>query len=277
MKKILKALLKKIDSILFIKLRYKSVMGYMPNLKEPKYLSEKILWLSLFYYPNYRLAYILGDKYGLRKVLEKSSLREYLPPIIGEYTSVDEINFESLPSAFVIKKSNASNMNAIINNKNNIDYGILKEKVNNWMKQDYGDISGERHYSKMTSMILIEEFLNIEKEYQIFCFNGVPKFVSTVEFRMIDNKQTDFKEKKEVTKKEIIDIEELKKNSSIADILSKIYEYIKEIPLVRVDIIVTDSGIYIGELTFTPAGGLLPNYDKELQEKLGSYITLPKI
>lgn len=277
MKKIINETIKKYNIKLFTKIRFKRVMGYKPNLINPKTLSEKITWLMLFYYPTYKPAYTLGDKYGLRKVLEKSSLREYLPPIIGAYTSVDEINFDSLPTAFVIKKSNASNMNAIVNNKYNTDYEILKDKINNWMKQDYGDISGERHYSKMTSTILIEEFLNIEKEYQIFCFNGVPKFVSTVEFRMIDNKQTDFKEKKEVTKKEIIDIEELKKNSIITDILDKVYEHIKEIPLVRVDIIVTDSEIYIGELTFTPAGGLLPNYDKELQEKLGSYITLPKI
>lgn len=279
MKKVLQSgnkLLKQISLPTYYKLKYKRTMGYWPNLKKPQFLSEKIVWLNLYYYPKYDLAIELGDKNGLREKYKESPISVFLPPIIGIYNNVEAIDFESLPNQYVLKKSSGSNMNAIVLDKKNTDINELKKKVDSWMATDFGELTGEKHYSKMDSKIIIEELLDIQREYQIFCFNGVAKFASTVEFNMLKNENGDFIDYKEVSGKEILDVDKLlTDHPDIKEILSFLYEDIKNIPLVRVDIIETKDRIYLGELTFTPAGGMLPNYDDELQLSLGNYLVLP--
>ena len=47
-------------------------------------------------------------------------------------------------------------------------------------------------------------------------------------------------------------------------------------PFVRVDFYLIKGRIYVGELTFYPGAGY-NTYDKEWDEKLGSYLVLPTI
>lgn len=106
-------------------------LGYRLNLNDPKTFSEKTQWLKLKFYPQYDLAALAGDKATLHDYLSEKRLEKYEVPIIGIYNNFTEIKWDEIPDKFVVKKSNACDMNAVINNKESVDIKKLKKQLRN--------------------------------------------------------------------------------------------------------------------------------------------------
>lgn len=276
-----------------IKRNYKKKFGVEPNLKNPKSFSEKLQWLKL-YYAKDKEAVLAGDKLGLHRYLDKKGLGALKTPIIKSYNHVNEINWEELPNKFVAKKSNACGFNLMITDKSQMSEKVFKRKMNIWMKTPYGYLSGEPHYEKMQPKIVVERFVeHIGEDYKIFCINGKPEMLQVSYWVKGDEKNkaghddviavlTDFSGKvigfknEESRKKssfllgEIIDLpDEMEEMLKYAKVLSE------DFPLVRVDFYFDGNKLVLGELTLTPSNGLSA-YTKEIQEKLGKKIRLPK-
>ena len=74
-------------------------MGYFPNLRNPRSLNEKIIWLALNY-KNPHIA-VAADKGKAKQWLAERIGWEYLIPTIGVYEDVNDIDFNALPEKFV--------------------------------------------------------------------------------------------------------------------------------------------------------------------------------
>lgn len=273
------------NPILASKYLFKSVMGYELNLKNPKTFNEKIQWLKLFEENETMIK--CGDKYGVRDYAKSKGLDKILCDLYGVYKSVDEIDFNSLPEKFVLKVSNSSGQNIIVNSKKDLNVEIIKNKIKKWQDEKFGLYTAEPHYQKMDSKIICEEYLeDIEKkeleDYKIYCFNGKPLFLmlctgrarnqTKYYFYDLEWQPLNYNKHTDNLIKGIDDKVNEPKN------LSKMYEYAKElsqnIKFVRVDFYNISGRILLGEMTFTPCGGLDKNLSREVDILMGEMIKI---
>ena len=89
---------------LYLKWRYKLIMGTPFHVKDPKTYNEKINWLKLF--DRNPLYTRLADKATVKDYVASRIGESYCIPTIGIYDSFEEINFNALPDKFVIKSTN---------------------------------------------------------------------------------------------------------------------------------------------------------------------------
>ena len=276
-----RGLVKFLSPTLYVKLQYKYITHHKLNFKNPTRYTEKLQHLRLYEYPKNELVKKCASRVDVRDYLSSIGLEEYLIPCLGIYDKFDDIDFNKLPSQFVMKCSHASGFNYIVKDKNNIDKKILKKKFDKWLKTNYGKKTIEMHYAKIKPQIIIEQYIgniaNLPTEYKIHVFNGVAKYLYVVTGRGIDIrynnyyidwtpfdgaqfngwKKTDYELEKPKNYKKMVEIAEL---------------LAKPFPFVRVDLYNINGVIYFGEMTFTPAKGTLilddDNADYEISKWL---------
>lgn len=119
------------------------------------------------------------------------------------------------------------------------------------------------------------------KDYKVYCFNGIAKFVMVCigrendghpRFCFFDKNWNEYAFSKEGKKLPSVKIDK----PSCIDELFEIAEKLSQpFPFVRADFYVCNDKIYFGELTFTPAGGLDTDYPEDIDIMLGKMIKLP--
>ena len=280
----LRKIVTSINPVLSDKIMFKKQMKYNLNLKNPTTFNEKINYLKLYVYPNDDLIIKCADKYEVRNYLKTKNLEKYLVELIGCWDNVEDINWKELPNKFVLKCNHGCAYNIICNDKNNLDINEVKSKLNKWMKEDFGKVSAERHYSKIPKKIICEKFLEDEiKDYKFFCFNGKPEFFyisknidgdfhnMVADFFYLDGKKAEFGRKDHAHFNEDIKLpDNLNEMIEVAKKLSENFDF------VRVDLFNVNSKIYFSELTFSPCAGFMPIYPDEYDEKLGNLLVINK-
>lgn len=276
----------------FLKYYYWNWVGVFPDFKEPKDINQYLLKSSIMH-KNDMLRAQCADKYAVRKYVEDRLGNSVLVKCLGVYDKFSEIDFDNLPEAFVMKMTNASGRNFICLDKKNVDYALLEEKFDSWMKDsDFGVSSGEWQYSHIKPRIIIEEYLSEfgEKsviDYKFHCFNGnvascLVAFdrdsehphsnVCLDDYDLHWNRTGHMKEEYNPTGKLIPRPHLLDDMVSIASSLSKGLDY------VRVDLydVVVDGAekVLFGELTFTPNGNVMSYYKQEYLDELGELYRL---
>ncbi len=267
---------------IYLKIKYKLVIGKKLNLQHPITFNEKIQWLKL--YDRNPIYTKLVDKYEVRKYIEDVIGEEYLIPMIGFYDSFREIDFNALPNQFVIKPNHTSGNVFICKDKSKINLNKLKKEVNRWLKRRYFWIHREWPYKNVKPKLVCEKYMvdesNVElKDYKIHCFDGVPKMIQ-VDFGRFSNHR-----------RNLYDIEwnyidasilypqdpntEIKKPTNLGKMIEISSILSKSFPYVRVDLYVIESNIYFGELTFHHGAGYEKFTPNDLGNKMGDWIKLP--
>lgn len=274
-------LVKFLSPTLYVKLQYKYITHHKLNLNNPTRYTEKLQHLRLYEYPKNDLVRKCASRVEVRDYATSLGLSECLIPCLGIYNKFDDIDFDKLPSQFVMKCSHASGFNFIVKDKNNIDKKFLKKRFDKWLKTNYGKKTIELHYAKIKPQIIIEKYIgdniSLPVEYKIHVFNGAAKYLYVVTGRGVDIrynnyyidwtpfdgaqfngwKKTDYELKKPTNYEKMIEIAEL---------------LAKPFPFVRVDLYNVNGVIYFGEMTFTPAKGTLilddDNADYEISKWL---------
>ena len=120
----------------FLKLAFHSRMGKKLNLQNPQTFNEKLQWLKLYdRRPEYTM---MVDKYKVRNYIAEKLGEEYLIPLLGVWDDPDEIDFDALPSQFVLKCNHNSGLGmCICKDKSKLDIKKVKEELRKGLKQDY--------------------------------------------------------------------------------------------------------------------------------------------
>lgn len=261
----------------------KKSLHYTMNLDNPKTFNEKLNWLKLHYHNS--LLTICADKYKMRSFVEKEIGKEFLIPLIGVWDNVEDIDFQKLPSKFVLKVNWGSGQNIICKDKSQLNIDEVKRKLKKWMEpqSNHYYYSFEWCYKDIRPKIIAEEYieqLNSEVyDYKIFCFNGKPEIlyiaVDSYDYKImrINYYDTDFNLLPFIkhypnTKEALQKPRFYKKMLEISKKLSK------QFPFVRIDFYDTGSKVYVGEITFYPGGGLDAFEPYEWDEKLGNMMKL---
>jgi len=279
---------RKINMNWFDVARYQLLMGERPNLKNPQTMSEKLLWLNRHWQPQIKAD--CTDKIKVRDYVKSKGLEHLLVPMIGIWSTPEEINFDSLPNQFVLKCNHGCGCNIICKDKSKLDILETRHKLSEWLKIDYSKLFNEKHYSKIHPKILCEEYLPTLDgqisivDYKIHCFNGEPQFFLICSDRNRDKNTLTLSSYTLDWKRENYLVGESDKMNYILPkpkLLNNMIEYsrilAKHFVYVRVDFYEIEEKLYFGELTFTPAANVMPYYRKEFQEKIGDKLILPKL
>lgn len=260
---------------------YRYRFGVKPDLKNPQSFNEKIQWLKLYHRPKGLHRYV--DKYEVRDYVSKTIGSQYLNEIIGVWDNADQIDFRTLPPAFAIKATHASNTNLICSDKNAIKWEDEKRLLNSYLDYNLFHISKEWAYKHVKPRLIAEHFLSDNgqppSDYKIFCFNGEPKLIQIDIDRFSKHKRsmltTDWKPlpvssayppPTEPPARPITLTEQL----HLASLLSAPF------PFVRIDFYCIEGRTYFGEMTFYPASGYKHFDPPSWDITLGSWLTLPK-
>lgn len=275
------------DDEKFIKIQFKDRLGYDINLDDPKTFDEKLNWLKLYNRnPEYTK---LVDKYLVKEYIKKIIGEEYVIPTIGIYNSFDEIDFDVLPTKFVIKCTHDSGGVVIVKDKANMNYDYARKKIMKSMKKNYYLSCREWPYKNIERKIIIEPYLedvktNELRDYKFYCFNGFMKALLVSKNRYSKSEELSF----DYYDKNFKHLElrnewhpNAKTEPDKPVNFNKMCEFAEKLsigfPHVRVDFYEANGRVYFGEMTFFAQGGYLIIHPSSWAEEWGDLIDLSLI
>lgn len=263
-----------------IRIKYLFNFGKLPDLNNPTTFNEKLQWLKL--YNRNPLYTVMVDKFQVRKYISDKIGDDYLIPLLGSWEKPEEIDFESLPSKFVLKCNHNSGTGMLIcSDKNKINIEKVKDELQKGINEDYYIYSREWPYKNVPRKIICEEYLGDNpNDYKFFCFNEKVEYILVCSDRFDSIKETFFDRNWNVApfKRPNIEIDHKIKKPINFNKMIELSEFLsKDIPFLRADFYEVDNKIYFGELTFYPASGFSPFEPNEWDYKLGELIELPEI
>ena len=268
---------------LFLKFKYRLMIGKKLNLKNPSTFNEKLQWLKLYdRNPSYTR---MVDKVDVKEYVAEKIGQEYIIPTLGIWESADDIDFDLLPEKFVIKCNHNSGQGIYIcTDKKQMDVEKVRNELRLALQSDYYLQCREWPYKDVHRRIIAEKFLEDTssedgdlRDYKFMCFNGIVKsvFVCTerkkslkVTFFDRNWKRLPFERHYPQSAKIIPQPSKFEEMVQLAEILSK------DIPFVRVDFYEVNGQIYFGELTFYPGAGFEEFNPVEWDGILGSWIDI---
>lgn len=244
------------------------------DLENPKTFNEKIQWLKLYDSTSKKTQ--LADKYLVREWLKEKTGEQYLFPLLGVWDKFDDIDFDSLPNQFVMKANHGSGWNIIVKDKDALNMEEAKWKFDNWMKKNFAFCNGlELHYKNIIPKIIAEQYCPCQYEYQFWCFSGVLKFVSVILAPHGENVKATYD--LEWNRLDFVtSLPEFDKNIEQPVFFNEMVDLAKSISedfvFVRVDFLCSETDFYIGEVTFTPASGLVKWYPDKYDYVIGNLL-----
>lgn len=230
--------------------------------KSPVTYTEKINYSKIFCANDEKTE--LTDKYLVRNWVEKKIGRDYLIPLLGVYDKFEDIDFDILPSQFVIKCNHDSGSVSFISDINIMtknDFDKLRAKYDYFIKRNFAYWGFEMHYKNIIPKILVEKYMgdNIY-DYKFLCFNGKP-YYCWVDFdrfgnhkRNIYDMQWNLQPFNQWTYGNYEDA--VKKPDNFEKMIEIVGILCEGFDQVRVDLYDVDSYIYFGEMTFTNGNGM---------------------
>ena len=262
------------------KIFYYIIMKKKLNLTFPIDFNEKIQYLIVYSYGKREAD--LADKYKVRSYVSKKGYDDLLPKLYGVYNDVDDIKIDDYPEKFVLKTNNGCGGVILCNDKKNFDFDRAKKILKKNMKTNFSMKSLEYHYQLIESKIICEEYIDDKHgkqpiDYKFYCFDGKVDCILVCSDRehnlrldyydtnwnYLEYAKLNFRNKKKIVKPR-----NLKQMIKIAEELSEGFMF------VRVDLYNCNGKIYFGELTFTPASGLIKYNTEDALQRFGNLLKL---
>lgn len=275
--------------VFFAKLRYFARFKKRLNLNNPQTLNEKMLYLSLC--TDTKTWTELADKYRVREYVQACGLDEILVRLYGVWDSPYDVDYDKLPSQFVLKSNHGSGDVVIVKDKSTLNIEATNKYFAKELATPYGALESGLHYMKIQPKLVAEELLKNDAvslkysssliDYKIWCFNSKAYYVwvccnrdkhgcDVMTYDIEWNAHPEYSiwmshyRKGQVIPKP----KNFEKMIEIAERLAKPY------PVVSVDLYNLDGKIYFGEMTFTRLGGLINFYTPEFLSMCGDIINL---
>ena len=263
----------------FAKLEMFLMLGYWPNIGNPKSFNEKICYRKLFAPPA--LSTVVCDKWAVREyVASKTGRSDILNKIFFVGNAPEKIPFDDLPNKFVIKATHGSGWNIIVTDKSKVNRDEVITQCQTWLDMKYSDNlknSREKYYDKIVPRIIVEMLIedsvfNLPLDYKFLCFDGKVHCIETIIRLANDYQEIHYDENWN-------DLnfrwgapraEGFSKPQHLPEMIKVAEQISNDFDFCRVDLYSPDNKkIIFGEITLAPASGLSPFYPKEWDYRLG--------
>ncbi len=274
-------LAKAIPDKLYVSIEYFFRTHRLMKWKKPKTYNEKLNWLKIYNRnPDYCR---LVDKQEMKGYVDTLLGPGHTIPTIGIYNKFDDIDFDKLPEQFVLKCTHDSGGIKICRNRINVDLAEYRAFFDERLARNYYYHGRQWYYKGVKPRIIAEPLLVDEsqtelKDYKVFCFDGIPKFIE-VDF----DRQTQHHRNLYTTKWEYIDAEirypsererKIEKPMALDKMLDISQRLSAGIKHVRVDMYVVNEEVLVGELTFFHENGYGQFRPYEFGITVGKYIVI---
>ncbi len=235
------------------------------DLKNPKTLNEKLMWLKLNTYRNNPLVTQCADKLLVREYVEQAGCPELLNTLCGAYDSADQIDWEALPQSFVLKCNHACGYNILCPDKSKLDIPATKALLDQWMNTDFWRVLAEVQYQGIPKKIVCEEFLGDGGQlldYKIYCFHGKAEYILVCSEREAGKPKFYFFDRNwqlcRITRdgKQAPEGFTVEKPEKLEEMLRYAERLSQPFPFVRMDFYYVDNRVVFGEMTFVPSAAL---------------------
>ena len=266
-----------------IKKKFRKSLGREVDLVNPIFFNDKLQWLKLNWYNEN--ACICADKYDVRNYVKEKIGIEYLNELVGVYDNILDIDISKLPDRFVLKGTHGSGFNLICKDKSQLNWKEEQKNMRRWLRTNYYSHKKEWVYKNLKPRIICEKYIeetdNKElKDYKFFCFHGDPKLIQVDLDRFKDHRRNIYDLDWNLQELEIGCLSDKKRIISKPQKLELMIELSKklskEFPHVRVDFYEVDGKVIFGELTFFHGSGFEKFTPNKIEEKFGSWLTLPQ-
>lgn len=267
----------------FLKKIFKKIMGKPLNLDNPITFNEKLQWLKLHDgNPKYIM---LVDKYAVKEYISQILGDSYVIPTLGLWKSFDDIDFDSLPSQFVLKCNHDSGGVIICRDKSKLNLKPIQKAIKRSLKRNFYMIGREWPYKDIPRKIFAEKFIEDKNhtlnDYKFFCFDGYVDNVMIVAGRDTGNPRFyHFNREWKLCRynrlcRSLPEDFTIPKPSKIDEMFEIAEKLSKGFPHVRIDLYCVDDHIYFGEYTLYNQSGFETGFDNYSDTLLGSFIRLP--
>ncbi len=236
-------------------------LRYWPRICEPRTFNEKLLHRKL-YTDDDRFARI-EDKWAVREFVSDRVGSDILPEVYCVTDDPWSINFESLPSEYVVKPTHLSGPVILVTENDKPDVEHIRQEAEEWLNRTHGEMKGEYWYSQIDPKIIVEERLHgrkssIPRDFKFFVFHGRVEYVQVDSDRYSNHTRRLYDRDwnpQEFSLKFPLGPETEKPDRfnemvEIAESLGSDFDFI------RVDLYITEnSEIIFGELTVIPGSG----------------------
>ncbi len=268
----------------YLKLLFRCQMGFRLNLEEPRTFSEKLQWLKLHDRdPRYCR---MVDKFDAKAYVSQRIGPSCIVPTYGVWDRFEDIDFDALPNAFVLKCTHDSGGLVICRDKAALDRDAARQKIRRSLKRNYYYPGREWPYKDLKPRIIAEALLAEDAapgslvDYKFYCFHGEPRFLyisqglenhdtAAISFLTLDWQFAPF------ARSDYRPFAALPpKPKTYETMLSMARELSRGIPFLRVDLYEVDGQVYFSELTFFPNSGMVPLEPPQADRELGDLLTL---
>lgn len=260
-------------------IRYREITGRELNVDDPKRFTDKLIWRILNYdHPVYSR---LSDKYMVREWVARKIGEEYLIPLLGVWDKFDEIDFDALPDAFVLKTNHASGTNIIVKDKKALNRKTAKAWMDTWMKYPFCIFGYEAHYDRIRPKIIAEELMKPEdgaddiQDYKFLCFDGQPYYCWVDVDRWHGHKRNlydmEWNLQEWICNADFPPVGRTIEKPGNFDVMIELVRKLSAgFAQVRVDLYNIGEKIYFGEMTFTSAAGMARCEPEEMDYFVGN-------
>ncbi|MEC8123408.1 MAG: ATP-grasp fold amidoligase family protein, partial [Pseudomonadota bacterium] len=164
--------------------RFINKLGYTPDFDKPESFNEKVT--ARMIYERAPLHTKLADKLTVREIISDKICCSHFVPLLGVYKCFSEIEFNKLPSKFVLKCNHDSGSAIVCHDKSQFDIKNAELKLKHHLKQNMYFKKREWHYKNITPLILAEEFVELWTDpnsqltittSRVHCFEGQPRYI----------------------------------------------------------------------------------------------------
>lgn len=259
-------------------------LGYAVNLKKPRSFNEKVIWKKLW--DRNPLLPVTADKVlvrdYLRQRLGESLASQVVIPTLAVANDAEAIDFNRLPSSFVIKANHASRTNLIVR-EGSVTRPEIKRLAAKWMADNYGWYQHEWAYRHIRRKILVEPLIEdragrLPDDYKFYMFHGKCRYIQHIGGRFESQRHIAFYtpewEYLDITRGRARLGSPVMRPDTFDRMLELATQLAAEFDFVRVDLYSVEGTVLFGELTHYPASGMSPFKPGSFDFHLGNLWTI---
>lgn len=268
----------------FVSLKYFIKLHRFPNLNHPQRFSEWMQWYKIKYRNPDMLVCV--DKYAVRDFVKNRGFEKYLNELYQVCETAEQIDFDSLPSQFVIKTTDGGNGDNVLVclDKSSLDLSATIHKLNGWRHKKLESVGREWAYSGSAkdSKIIVEKYLSDPKsedgsidDYKLLCFDGKFRYLWIDKNRYSNHRRGFWNDKLEFMPQVVSDHPTFEKSLDLPLNIQEMIEIAENLasgfPFARIDFYNIEGKIVFGEITFYPWSGYCQYTPDSFDYELGKY------
>lgn len=267
-----------------VRRQYRYRNGFLPDLADPRALSEKVLWLKLK--DRSPLHTICADKIAARDYVTMRCGPDLLAPVYLTTRDPEAFRPEAIAAETFVAKTNHDQGGVFIcADRAAFDWDGARADMAARMKQNKYYEFRERQYRDIRPGIIVEALIGDggegPPEIKVNCCNGAPRFIQMILGRFGDRRQAFYGPDwvRLPMRGRATPIEgDRPRPPQLDRVLEAAAVLAEPFPFCRVDFLVGSDGTpWFNEITFHPAAGLVRYQPEEMEFALGAMVDLSRL